>query len=357
MGELALNFSVRKGQFSLSIDDSISLQGITAVFGPSGSGKTTLLRVIAGLERNARGQVALSDTVWQDEHTMLPAHRRQVAYVFQDARLFPHLSVRDNLLFARRHSTRDASIELDDVVAVLELESLLSRRPESLSGGEQQRVAIGRALLTSPRLLLMDEPLSSLDAGRKREIIRYIEELPQAFRLPVLYVTHSIDEATRLADKMLLLAEGRVIAHGDITEMLQRIDLWPFTGRLEAGSLLQATITEHVGGMTVLRIDDQSLRIPAINTSTGAEIRLKINARDVVIATQKPSHLSIRNVLAAQIDSIVVDTSIYAELLLNIGAQQLRARITQEAVDELALIEGQKIYALIKSVLFEDHLL
>lgn len=357
MADLSLNVSVEKPGFSLSVRASVPLHGITAVFGPSGSGKTTLLRTISGLERHARGSVTFDDNVWQDEHGSLPPHERAVGYVFQDGRLFPHLTVEQNLRFAIRHCRSRPTIEFGDVVSALDLEPLLKRQPASLSGGEQQRAAIGRALLTSPRILLMDEPLSSLDAARKREIIRYIEQLPERFDLPVLYVTHSIDEVTRLASRMLLLSAGSVAAHGNVNEILQRIDMWSLTGRAEAGSVIDARVERHAGGMTHLAFEDQSLQIPAIDASAGKIIRLRIHARDVAIATTRPLHLSIRNVLPARIEKIDFDATIYAELLLGIGAQQIRARITRSALEELELAEGQNVHALIKSVLFEDHLL
>jgi molybdate transport system ATP-binding protein len=266
------------------------------------------------------------------------------------------LSVAKNLLFAMRHGQRPARIAYDDVVDALDLKGLLERTTTSLSGGEQQRVAIARALLTSPRLLLMDEPLSSLDASRKREIVGYIEALPERFGLPIVYVTHSVDEAARLADGMLLLADGRVQARGPVKQIVERTDLWAFTGRAEAGSLLDTQVRGHENGMTQLAMGDEILRIPQVAAAPGEAVKLKIHARDVVIATQRPEHLSIRNVLRAEIEAIELDAQTYAELLLSVGSQRLRARITQDAMRELGLARGQAVYALIKSAVFDDYL-
>jgi molybdate transport system ATP-binding protein len=357
MADLHLNFAIDRGGFRLAVDATIPLAGITAVFGPSGSGKTTLLRVIAGLERNAHGRVMFDGADWRNEHSFVPAHRRRIGYVFQDGRLFAHLTVEQNLAFAVDHARDAGPINLRDTIDALDLDDLLDRRPASLSGGEQQRAAIARALLTNPRLLLMDEPLSSLDTNRRREIAAYIERLPSRFGVPVLYVTHDIDEVIRLADHMLLLSLGRVVANAPVKDVLDRIDLWPLTGRLEAGSILEAVVDEHAEGLTRLILGDQSLRIPEIDAEAGKTIRLRVHARDVVIASRRPNHLSIRNVLNATLTRIDLDETIYAELLLSVGSQSLRARITREAVAELELESGQPVYALIKSIAFDDDLL
>lgn len=356
MATLDLDIELGRPGFTLAVTESLPLTGITAVFGPSGSGKTTLLRIICGLERGARGRVSCDDVLWQDTGTFIATHARRAACVFQDGRLFAHLSVAKNLLFAIRHGQRPARIAYDDVVDALDLQGLLERTTTSLSGGEQQRVAIARALLTSPRLLLMDEPLSSLDASRKREIVGYIEALPERFGLPIVYVTHSVDEAARLADGMLLLADGRVQARGPVKQIVERTDLWAFTGRAEAGSLLDTQVRGHENGMTQLAMGDEILRIPQIAATPGETVKLKVHARDVVIATQRPEHLSIRNVLRAEIEAIELDAQTYAELLLSVGSQRLRARITQDAMRELGLARGQAVYALIKSVVFDDYL-
>jgi molybdate transport system ATP-binding protein len=359
MSRLSLCVDLSHGPFTLNVDDEFELAPITAVFGPSGAGKTTLLRTIAGLERAARGRVALDGTVWQDSPAKLfcPPHRRRVGYVFQDGRLFPHLNVAGNLTFGYRAARLGHRLAPADVVTAMDLGPLLERRPQSLSGGEQQRVAIGRALLTDPVLMLMDEPLSALDAARKAEIIPYIERVAHDFRVPILYVTHTIEEVSRLARNMLLLADGRVAAYGRTPELLERIDLWPITGRAAAGTLLTARIVGSERGMTALTIAGQILRIPAIDGTAGTAVQLRMAAKDVAIATARPSGLSIRNVLEAQILAIDELPPVYAEVLLDVSGQHLRAEITREAAAELGLSPGQRVYALIKSVAIDRSLL
>lgn len=377
MAALKIDVRLALGEFSLQLDTEVELDGITAVFGPSGAGKTTLLRVVAGLETRAVGRVALAGETWQDTDRgiMVPAHERRLGFVFQDGRLFPHLSVEGNLQFAaqrarrriRRWSSaagRDGASERDaqgsDIAAVvraLDLKGLLGRAPDSLSGGEQQRVAMGRALLADPRVMLLDEPLSALDLRRKAEIIPYIERLAGDFGVPVLYVTHNVDEVARLATSIVLLADGRVAARGGVAEVLERVEYWPLTGRLEAGSVLQATAGETRNGMTSLDLEGELLRIPAVGVAVGTPVRLRVQAKDVAVACERPERLSIRNVLPARVVNIQFTEAAFAELLLDVNGQHLRSRVTREAVEELDLREGLPVFALIKSVAFEGRLL
>ncbi|MDE0539707.1 MAG: ATP-binding cassette domain-containing protein, partial [Rhodospirillales bacterium] len=351
------------------------------VFGPSGAGKTTLLRVVAGLEKEAVGRVALGGELWQDTNrrVMVPAHARRLGYVFQDGRLFPHLSVEGNLLFAAERSRRQdrsghagrggrggharevgaraaPQHSLSSVVQALDLKGLLGRKPDTLSGGEIQRVAMGRALLTAPRVMLLDEPLSALDARRKAEIIPYVERLAGDFGVPVLYVTHNVDEVARLASSMALLAEGRLAAMGGVAEILERVELWPITGRLEAGSVLEAIAGETLDGMTSLDMEGGTLRVPALGVGAGTPVRLRVQARDVAISIERPERLSIRNVLPAKLVSIEFTEPPFVELLLDVHGRRLRSRVTREAAADLGLREGQAVFALIKSVAFEGRL-
>jgi len=369
---LAIDIRLSREDFSLRFDAELQLEGIVAVFGPSGAGKTTLLRVVAGLEKGAVGRVTLGDEPWQDTDrgVMVPPHARYLGYVFQDGRLFPHLSVEGNLQFAaQRAGRRDrggrgrqggasitAETTMSDVVRALDLKDLLGRRPDTLSGGEIQRVAMGRALLAAPRVMLLDEPLSALDLRRKAEIIPYVERLVGDFGVPVLYVTHNVDEVARLASAMVLLADGRMLAMGGVAEILERVELWPVTGRLQAGSVLAAIAGETRDGITSLDVGGETLRVPAIGVGAGTSVQLRVQARDVAVACERPRRLSIRNVLPARLVSIEFTASPFVELLLDVRGQHLRSRVTREAVEELGLREGEPVFALIKSVALEGRL-
>ena len=339
--KLALDVTVAHDAFELVVEHDITLDGITAVYGPSASGKTTLLRVIAGLEERARGRVEFDGAVWQRDDRRLPAHARGVGYVFQDGRLFGHLTVEGNLRFAIRHAARRAApkppIDLSAVVRELDLASLLPRRPASLSAGEQQRVAIGRALLTSPRLLLMDEPLSALDIGRKREIVPLLERLPEVFGVPVLYVTHNVDEVARLASNMLLLKAGRIVASGRVEDVLERLDLDDLNGGRDTGAVLHVRVEAGRRGAAALRLTEQLLHVPVARLGVGHPLRIRIHARDVALATERPRGLSIRNVLEARILRIDADEPINVDVLLEVDGQHLRSRITRDALEDLAL--------------------
>jgi molybdate transport system ATP-binding protein len=359
MSTLTLHVALERPGFSLEVNLGLPLAGITALFGPSGSGKTTLLRIIAGLERGAEGTVAFDGKAWQGRGSYLPTHLRRVGYVFQDGRLFRHLTVEQNLRFGIERARRDGSgpaLDFDATVAALDLEPLLRRPTPSLSGGEQQRVAIARALLARPQLLLMDEPLSSLDVARKREILPHLESLPQRFGVPVIYVTHNVDEVLRLANDVALMAAGRIVAHGPVGEIFGRLDLGTLGGGFETGSMLEGTVVAHAGGVATLRVGAQELRAPMAAAAIGTVRRIRIDARDVAIATVKPQHLSIRNVLVARILSIESGANDNVEVKLDVGGEHLRSRITRDAVEELELAPGREVFALIKSVALESSL-
>jgi len=343
--------------FTLDVDCALPLEGVTALFGASGSGKSTLLRIISGLEKRARGRVCFGDEVWQNGNgRRLPPHRRGIGYVFQDARLFAHLSVAGNLRYSARRAGGGCPIHFDDVVDSLELGPLLRRRTTELSGGERQRVALGRALLARPRLMLMDEPLAALDAKRKADILPYIERLPAVFRVPTIYVTHNMAEVTRLADRMLVLSDGRVAAEGPVADVLTRLDLSPETGRFEAGTVLTATVISHDEAyqLTVLEHAGQRIEAPRADLALGAQVRLRVRARDVMLATQRPSGISARNVLHGTIQEIAdePDTA-FAETLVDIGGASLRSRITRKTVAELDLKPGAPVYAIVKAITFD----
>ncbi len=357
--ELAFDLRIAFGDFALAIKETVPLRGITALFGPSGCGKSTLLRILAGLERGASGRIALRGETWQegDGRKALPTHRRGIGYVFQDARLFPHLDVAGNLRYAEtRSQTVVGTIRFEQVVEALDLGNLLRRRAPSLSGGERQRVAIGRTLLTRPRLLLMDEPLASLDFKRKAEILPYIAHLPRVFGVPIIYVTHDIDEVARLADRMIVLQKGRVVASGDVESVLARADLPVDPEQYEPGAALTAKVVGHDPHYQLSRLDlhGQTVTVPLVDAALGSTLHLRIRARDVAIATERPTAISVRNILAGNIVEVTMRAGTpHADILLDIGGSALRARITRQSADELQLAPGRAVYAVVKSVSFD----
>lgn len=349
------------GDFTLDARIDAPLSGTTALFGPSGGGKSTLLRIIAGLESRAEGKVTFDGATWADSASgaFLPAHKRPVGYVFQDGRLFTHLTVAQNLRYADRRSRHRArgAIELATVIDRLSLTPLLPRRPDTLSGGERQRVALARTLLTRPALLLLDEPLSALDRGRKADILPYLRDLPGSFGIPTLYVSHAVEEIAQLAETVIVLADGRVRGIGPVADMLERIDLQPVTGRFEAGALLEARVVaqDDAWRLTRLDLEGQSLAMPMLTAlALGESVRLRVRARDVTLATRWPEGISTRNILAGTVDSIMAEPdTAFAEVTVALGTQRLRARITRQAVAELGLAPGSRVHALVKSASFD----
>lgn len=363
MAEIDVDTRITFGDFTLEVAHRTPLEGITALFGPSGCGKSTLLRIISGLEPAARGRIRFGDDTWQDDSRgiFVPPHRRGVGYVFQDARLFPHLTVEGNLRYAEKRSReRSGEMTLDGVVSALDLAPLMNRRTSSLSGGERQRAAIGRTLLTRPRLLLMDEPLAALDARRKGEILPYIERLPKTFGVPIIYVTHSIDEVARLAQRILALAAGRPVAEGSVVDVLERLDLQSVTGRFEAGVVVSARVTRHDRKFRLTHLDHhgQEIVMPMAELAVGDKVRLRIRARDVALATQRPEGISVRNIMSGYIAEVVEEPeTAFAEILVDTGGARVRARLTRAAVAELALVPGKPVFALIKSIAFDRRAL
>ncbi|MFZ5491704.1 MAG: molybdenum ABC transporter ATP-binding protein [Pseudomonadota bacterium] len=366
---LECSLELRYPDFTLAIDEALELAGITAIMGASGSGKSTLLRVLAGLERPTRARIALDGTVLHDSATGvgLPPHRRGIGYVFQDARLFSHRRVHGNLRFAQQRARPSNSgapaPALDEVVAALDLAPLLNRRTAGLSGGERQRVAIARALLANPRLLLLDEPLSALDLKRKAELLPYIRALPARFGIPLIYVSHAVEEVAQLADEVLILSAGRVVARGEVHAVLERPEAEAVSGHFEAGTLLRATVRRQIDqyALTELDLAGQRLTLPQIDIEPGTPVRLRVRARDVSIALARVDGVSIRNQLETRLLRIDAEPAgAYAEVLLELAgapAQHLRARVTREAVAALGLAEGQTVWALVKGVSFDRRVL
>lgn len=358
---LDLDVRFGAGDFQMHVMHALNAQGITGLFGQSGSGKTTLLRAIAGLDAGVSGRITFGSSLWLDTESQVfkPAHRRGVGFVFQDTRLFSHLNVTGNLRFAERRARqlsdvrRDNTMEWDEVIEALGLMPLMSRGVGGLSGGERQRVAIGRALLSRPSLMLFDEPLAALDMRRKSEILPYLRAIPTRFGVPVIYVSHAIDEMAQLADDMLVMSAGRIVAHGAVESVLQRMDLGPMLGRFEAGVVLTAQVAAHdeAYALTHLRLRTQQIRVPAVAVPIGSQVRLRIRARDVALALRPVTGLSIRNQLHGTIRDLVQEPSTaYAEVLVDVDGAFLRARVTRLAVAELGLEVGAPVVALIKSV-------
>lgn len=332
---------------------------LTALFGRSGAGKTSLVNIIAGLTRPDRGRIVVDGTVLTDtgRGIHLAPHRRRVGYVFQEGRLFPHLTVRQNLTYGRWFTAVAARWgSFDDVVGMLGLGALLDRRPGLLSGGEKQRVAIGRALLSSPRILLMDEPLAALDDARKAEILPYVERLRDEARVPIVYVSHAVSEVARLATTVVLLAGGRVVATGDAVEVLGRLDLMPAAGGREGGAVLDTQIMGHDDryDLTVLACAAGEIVVPRLNRPAGAAARVRVQARDVMIAVTEPQGISAQNILRGHVAEIGQPAGGGVDIRLDCGGQILLASLTRRAVDQLALRPGIPVFAVIKTVALAD---
>lgn len=338
--------------FSLEVDVRLPPRGVTALYGPSGSGKTTLLRFIAGLEKVAGGYLSLGDAVWQDANIFVPTHARPLGYVFQDARLFPHLDVRRNLEYGlRRIPALSRRVSLDGIIDLLGIGPLMERKPERLSGGERQRVAIARALLVSPSLLLLDEPLASLDQARKQEVLPYLERLHDALEIPVLYVSHAIDEVTRLADHLLLLDAGRVVAQGSPTDLMTRVDL-PLVRGDETGALIDATVASHDDEyqLTEVAFPGGRLSLPRQAAAVGQRVRVRILARDVSLTLVAQTGTSIINILPARVTSITEASPSNSVIGIDLGGTAILSRVTRRSVDTLGLKPGLAVHAQIKGV-------
>lgn len=348
MTGLELAFRLDRGGFRLEIDRTLPDEGLTAIFGPSGSGKSTLLRAIAGFERTG-GRIAFRGETWDEGRRFVPPHLRRVGYVFQEPRLFAHLDVAGNLAYAARRA--GMLCDMEGMVRRFGLGPLLARRTPQLSGGEAQRVALVRALLGRPRLLLMDEPLSALDVARRAEILPLIEELRDEGRLPILFVSHSLAEVARLAGPMLALADGRVAGFGPVAEVLGDRDAAAAFGGEDPGSLIE---TRHAGteadGLSRLTFAGGSILVPALAFAPGERVRLLVHARDVMIALGPPEGLSALNVLAARVVSVTPLDGAACEVRLDCGGTALTARITRRSAGALGLVPGSACHAILKSV-------
>ncbi|MCJ2083840.1 molybdenum ABC transporter ATP-binding protein [Methylobacterium sp. J-090] len=357
---LDLDVSLTRGAFRLDVAFRAPA-GLTALFGRSGSGKTTVIDCLAGLVRPDRGRIAVAgETLLDtDRRIAVPTHRRRIGVVFQESRLMPHLSVRQNLVYGRRFSRgreEAPGLAFDDVIGLLGIGHLLARRPAGLSGGEGQRVAIGRALLSRPRLLLMDEPLAALDAARKAEILPLIERLRDGAGIPIVYVSHAVSEVARLADTLVVLEAGRVAAAGPAEALLRRGELGP-DHAAQSGSLLDMVVAGHdsASGLTHLSGVAGDLSVPRLDRTVGTPVRLLVPARDVLLATRVPVGLSARNVLAGTVRDLTPLGEGAVRVTLDCGGAALAARLTQASVRDLALAPGRPVFAVVKSAAFDPQ--
>jgi molybdate transport system ATP-binding protein len=356
---IEIDVEKRLGAFALKVayrGDS----ALTALFGRSGSGKSSVLNLVAGLGRPDRGRIAVGDRVLFDSAAGVdvPAEKRRVGYVFQDGLLLPHLSVRQNLLYGRFFTPpAERWAELEKITTLLDLAPLLERRPHKLSGGEKQRVAIGRALLASPRLLLMDEPLASLDAGRRGEILYYIERLRDEVGLPILYVSHEIEEVVRLADQLVLMSDGAVAAAGPVHELMSRIELRRMIGRYEGGAVIEAKVAAQdlESGLARLTFSGGELLIPDVDALVGEPLRIRIRARDVSIALERPRDISVLNCFAGRVVEIGTDPGSSTDVRIDVAGTTILARITRHSAARLKLAPGSEVWALVKAVSLDRH--
>jgi molybdate transport system ATP-binding protein len=354
-----VRLEIRRGGFSLTAA-FVTQAPVVALFGRSGSGKTTIVQALAGLVIPHAGHVRVGGETLYDSSggVDLPPERRRIGYVFQDALLFPHLTVEGNLDFGERLVRRsERYVDRRQIVELLGLGPLLERRPQTLSGGERQRVAIGRALLANPRLVLMDEPLASLEGSRKAEILAYIEILRDELAVPIVYVSHSIEEVTRLADHMVLVSDGRTIASGTVPEIMGRADLEPITGRFQAGSVIETRVTGHDidDGLTTLTFDGGRFIVPVVDALPGERVRVRVRARDVAIALAPPLQASFLNVLEGTVTAVSGRPGPLVDVTLAVGSAAIIARLSRRSCERLALAPGKRAYALVKGVALDRH--
>ncbi len=356
-----LQINIVRSSFELNLDLQLPGQGITAIFGPSGSGKTTFLRAVAGLEKNPQGRIQIAANIWQDtkQGIHLPTWQRPLGYVFQESSLLPHLSVAENLNFGLKRALKsansaqtEANKALQASIELLGIGSLLKRMPDELSGGERQRVAIARAIAMQPQLLLMDEPLASLDAARRQEIFPWLARLRDELKMPMLYVTHSAEEVTRLADHLVVLDQGHVKAQGSVSAVLTQV-VNPVVVGEDAGALIAGCIGAVDAQWHLSRVDFDGgcIWMRDAGLPVGKAVRIRILARDVSLATAEPQNTSIQNQLRGSIQSITPDAHpSQVMVVIKCGADEVLARVTKRAVDELCLQVGQSVWTQVKSV-------
>ena len=342
---------VQLESFMLDANFSIPDRGITVVFGPSGSGKTTLLRAIAGLEKSDKGFLKIGDSVWQKGEDFLATHKRQIGYVFQDAALFDHLDVKGNLNFVIKRAIGLKEDFIESIHNLLEIKTLLNRKTTQLSGGERQRVAIARALLTNPKILLLDEPLSALDLKRKNEILPYLDSIHNDLEIPILYVTHSQDEMSRLADHLLLIEDGNIVGSGPVNDMLTRFDM-PLSHGGDAVSIIEAEVLKRDSEFNLMHLDflGGQFIVPDNGFPFQTKVRIRVEARDVSLTKSKQVDTSILNIFPAMVQEIVNEGEAQVMVRLQIKDTILLACITRKSSYKLRLEKGSEVFVQVKSV-------
>ena len=337
--------------FKLDAKFTIPDKGITVVFGPSGSGKTTLLRAIAGLEKSDTGFLKVGDSIWQSDHNFVPTHKRKIGYVFQNAALFDHLNVEGNLNYVIKRKTRLTKDFIDSIYTLLDITPLINRSTVQLSGGEKQRVAIARALLTNPKILLLDEPLSALDLKRKNEILPYLDSLHSQLEIPILYVTHSQDETSRLADHLMLIEDGKIIGNGPINEMLTRFDL-PLSHSGDAISIFDARVMSRDTDFNLMHLEFKGGQfiVPDNKLPIESLVRIRVAARDVSITKKKQTDTSILNIFPAVVEEMVPEGDAQVMVRLTLNGVTLLACLTRKSASSLKLDQGLSVFIQVKSV-------
>lgn len=361
----------RRNGFVLDVAIEISSPGVVALFGRSGCGKTTLANIVAGLLPADEAEIVINGAVLEGNGKRVPAEHRRIGYVFQDARLFPHLDVMANLRYGEKRTQRSTSrlreastdvgtqmpITLDMVAPMLGLEPLLTRRVHQLSGGERQRVALGRALLSQPQLLLLDEPLASLDAARREEVLPYLEKLRDELAIPMIYVSHQFEEVLRLATHVVLMDQGKVLSQGALDELSLHPELRAIVGPESVGAVLHGTVETVDGGtgLATVRIGANSLRIHLREAKVGAAVRVQLLARDIILATSPPENISVRSVMTGTVARVVADDADTDLVYVDIGGAAVLSRVTRAASISLHLRAGLPVWVLVKSVSVRGH--
>jgi len=349
---IVARFRTRRGDFLLDAEFSIPARGVSALFGPSGCGKTTVLRAIAGLDHVPDGLLSVGNATWQSGTHFLPTHQRELGYVFQEASLFPHLDVRGNIEYGlKRVPAPQRKLSIERICGLMDVASLLSRKIATLSGGERQRVAIARALAANPRIILMDEPLTGLDQERKLEILACILAVQREFHVPVLYVSHSRDEVSRIADYLVLMNSGSIIAAGDIHDLFARLDL-PLAQDSEAAVVIDATVSSHDEeySLTELKFPGGSFALPSLSLAVGAQVRLQLAARDISLTQELQSGTSILNIFPTTVEAVAPAGAAQVIVRLSAAGVPVLARITRKSAARLNLHPGSRVYAQAKSV-------